>query len=302
MLKRIALTVHGAATFLLIALNTVFWVALLSPAILLRLVSFTPRLRHWCSLVLIAFASRWVEGNSLISRIMTHTQWDVEAPVNLDPHASYLVISNHRSWADIFVLQHIFKGRTPFLKFFLKKELIWVPLLGLAWWALDFPFMKRHSQQFLEKHPELRGQDMATARKHCERFKRYPVSVINFVEGTRFSIGKRLSQNSPFQNLLKPRAGGIAFVLAAMGDGLSGILDVTMVYPDNETDVLIWQMLQGQIPRIVVRVCLLPVPENVVGKDYLTDGDFRERIQNWLNRIWQDKDMLIDSILSDREA
>ncbi len=55
----------------------------------------------------------------------------------------YLVSSNHQSWVDILVLQRIFHGRIPFLKFFLKQELIWVPVIGLAWWALDFPFMKR---------------------------------------------------------------------------------------------------------------------------------------------------------------
>jgi 1-acyl-sn-glycerol-3-phosphate acyltransferase len=233
---------------------------------------------------------------------MTPTQWDIDVPANLNPQASYLVISNHRSWTDIFVLQHVFKGRIPFLKFFLKKELIWIPLLGLAWWALDFPFMKRYSQQFIERHPELRGQDMVTTRKHCNRFRRYPVSVANFVEGTRFSAGKHASQNSPFQHLLKPRAGGVAFVLAAMGDCFSGILDVTIVYPENDSGALIWQLFQGKIHRIVVRAHLLPVPEDVIGKDYLADGDFRERIQNWLKRIWQDKDMLIDRMLGVRVA
>jgi hypothetical protein len=126
--------------------------------------------------------------------------------------------------------------------------------------------------------------------------------VINFVEGTRFSSSKHLSQSSPFQNLLRPRAGGVAFVFGAMGDGLSGILDVTIVYPDNDPDALIWQLMQGKIPRIIVRVRLLPVPEDVAGKDYWEDSDFKERMQNWVNRIWQDKDMLINRILSARRA
>jgi 1-acyl-sn-glycerol-3-phosphate acyltransferase len=292
----------GVITFLLVAFNTVFWVAFFIPVILLKFIVFAPQFRHRCSRVLTAFASQWVNCNSLILQIMQNSEWDIEGPADLNPHASYLVISNHRSWADIVVLQHIFRNKIPFLKFFLKKELIWVPFLGLAWWALDFPFMKRYSRRFLEKHPELRGQDMATTRKQCEKFKRSPVSVINFVEGTRFSSSKHLSQNSPFQNLLRPRAGGVAFVLAAMGDSLSGILDVTIVYPDNAPDALIWQLLQGKIPRIVARVRLVPVLEDVAGKDYLADSDFKERMQNWVNRVWQDKDMLINSILSARGA
>lgn len=290
----------GVVAFLLIAFNTVFWVGFFIPVILLRFIAFSPRFRLRCSGVLTSFASQWVNGNSLILRITQNMHWDIETPVDLIRHASYLVISNHRSWTDIFVLQHVFRGKIPFLKFFLKKELIWVPFLGLAWWALDFPFMKRYSRRFLEKHPELRGQDMATARKHCERFKSAPVAVMNFVEGTRFTPAKRLAQASPFQNLLKPRAGGVAFVLAAMGDGLSGVLDVTIVYPDNTANARLWQLLQGKIPRIMVRARLLPVPEDVVGKDYLADDDFRERMQAWSNRIWQDKDALINSLLSVR--
>jgi hypothetical protein len=94
----------------------------------------------------------------------------------------------------------------------------------------------------------------------------------------------------------------VAFVLAAMGDTLSGILDVTTIYPDNDPQALIWQLLQGKIPRIVVRVRLLPVPQDVVGKDYFTDEDFRNRVQEWVNRIWLEKDVLISRFLNFREA
>ena len=302
MLKFLPSPLLGVISFLLVLFNTVFWVTLFTPVILLRFIFFAPQFRDLCSQVLTAFAAQWVNCNSFILHIMQDIEWDIEGPANLNSHASYLVVSNHRSWTDIVVLQHVFRDKIPFLKFFLKKELMWIPFLGLAWWALDFPFMKRYSRRFLEKHPELRGQDMATTRKHCEKFKRSPVSVINFVEGTRFSSSKHLSQNSPFQNLLRPRAGGVAFVFGAMGDGLSGILDVTIVYPDNDPDALIWKLLQGKIPRIIVRVRLLPVPEGVAGKDYWEDSDFRERVQNWVNRIWQDKDMLINRILSDRRV
>ncbi|MEZ4565573.1 MAG: 1-acyl-sn-glycerol-3-phosphate acyltransferase [Desulfobacterales bacterium] len=49
-------------------------------------------------------------------------RWDVQGLEGFSTDDSYLVISNHRSWTDIFVLQHIFNHRIPFLKFFLKKE------------------------------------------------------------------------------------------------------------------------------------------------------------------------------------
>ena len=108
----------------------------------------------------------------------------------------------------------------PFLKFFLKKELIWVPILGIAWWALDFPFMKRYSAAVLKKRPHLRGKDIEITRQACKKFKSLPVSIMNFVEGTRFTREKHDKQKSPFTHLLKPKAGGIGFVLSTMGEQL----------------------------------------------------------------------------------
>jgi len=294
MLQFLPPPIVGTIAFSLIAVNTVFWVALFIPVVAARLVVASSRFRQRCSAVLIAFAWRWVGVNSWILKITQNMQWDLEVPADLDPGRSYLVVSNHRSWTDIFVLQHVFRGRIPFLKFFLKKELIWVPFLGLAWWALDFPFMQRHSRAYLEKHPELRGQDMDTTRRHCEQFRHSPVSVLNFLEGTRFTPGKHLAQGSPFAHLLKPRAGGVAFVLAAMGDALSGVLDVTIVYPESPPDAMLWRLLQGKIPRIVVRARLLPLPADAAGRDYLGEDDFSGRMHDWVNRIWSEKDRLLD--------
>jgi 1-acyl-sn-glycerol-3-phosphate acyltransferase len=300
MLKMLPAPLLGVMSLLLVTFNTVFWVALFVPVILVKFVIFHPGVRGRCSRALTVLASRWVDCNSWILKLATDLRWDVEIPAALSAQSSYLVLSNHRSWTDIVVLQHVLRGQIPFLKFFLKKELIWVPFLGLAWWALDFPFMQRYSRQFLEKHPELRGQDLATTRRHCEKFKQSPVAVINFAEGTRFGAAKHLAQDSPFRHLLRPRAGGVGFVLAAMGDFLSGVLDVTIVYPENKPEALIWQMLQGKITRIVVRARLLSVPADTAGKDYAADPAFRERIQVWVNGIWQEKDLLIGSFSSGR--
>jgi 1-acyl-sn-glycerol-3-phosphate acyltransferase len=247
--------------------------------------------------LLIRIAMIWIEGNSAIVGMTRQIEWDVQGVEHLDPGKSYLVVSNHLSWADIFVLQHVFKRRIPFLKFFLKQELIWVPILGIAWWALDFPFLKRYSRSFLEKHPELRGKDMETTRKHCEKFKSQPVSVMNFMEGTRFDYRKHEKQKSPYRHLLSPRAGGVALILSCMGDYLSNVVDVTIVYPDKKPPVHFWDLLAGRILRIVVRVEVLPIPEKVVGMDYEADTRFRERIQQWVNQLWQAKDHRIERII-----
>jgi 1-acyl-sn-glycerol-3-phosphate acyltransferase len=187
------------------------------------------------------------------------TEWDVQGIAGLDPHNWYLVNSNHQTWADIFVLQHLFNRRIPLLKFFIKDQLKWVPVMGLAWWALDFPFMRRHSEEYLKLHPEMRGKDQAATRKACEKFALIPTSVMNFLEGTRFTPAKhQRQQQSPYRHLLKPKAGGIALALNAMGDRFRAILDVTIVYPDGAPNF--WEFLCGRLRRVIVRVQILPVP------------------------------------------
>lgn len=302
MMKLVPSLMVGGVTLLLFGLNTVWWCSVLFVFVFIKLIIPHTWIRRQISRLLILIAIIWIEGNSFIFRITHAVQWDVQGIEHLTTKKSYLVVSNHRSWSDIFVLQHVFKHRIPFLKFFLKQELIWVPLLGAAWWALDFPFLKRYSRSFLEKHPELRGKDMAATRKSCEKFKGFPVSVMNFLEGTRFTFQKHKKQNSPYRHLLVPKAGGVALVFSSMGDYLSNVIDVTIVYPENEPPVHFWDLLKGHVPAITVRVKVLPIPENVAGLNYEEDNAFREKIQLWVNQLWRDKDEQIEAVLKDYGA
>ena len=214
----------------------------------------------------------------------------------LDPDNWYLVNSNHQSWVDILVLQHLLNHRIPLLKFFIKQQLIWVPVMGLAWWALDFPFMRRHSEEFLKKHPELRGKDQETTRKACEKFALIPTSVMNFLEGTRFTPAKHARQQSPYQYLLKPKAGGLALALNAMGGKFQSILDVTIVYPDGAPTFNCF--LTGKLKRVVVRAQTLPIPKHLLHGDYANDPVFREAFAQWVQQLWRDKDSQIQQILT----
>ena len=207
----------GCLSFLGYVLNTVFFTI---PLILASLLKFVVPVRRFIVLLdkfLIGIATLWISINGLNSRVFNDIQWDVQGLAQLKKKDWYLVLSNHQSWVDILVLQKILNRKIPMLKFFLKKELIWVPFLGLAWWALDFPFMKRYSTKFLAKHPHLKGKDLDSTRKACEKFKHTPVSIMNFVEGTRFTPEKKEKQQSPYNHLLKPRAGGIAFCSGVYG-------------------------------------------------------------------------------------
>jgi 1-acyl-sn-glycerol-3-phosphate acyltransferase len=212
----------------------------------------------------------------------------------------YLVNCNHQSWVDIFVLQRTLNGRIPILKFFLKQELIYVPVIGLAWWALDFPFMKRHGKADLRKNPALRQQDRETTRRACEKFALVPTSVMNFAEGTRFTEQKRKSQSSPYRHLLKPKAGALALALHAMGEKFQSLIDVTIVYPDGIPSF--WDFLCGRTPRIVLRARQRPIPRELSVGDYEGDSVFRGSFHRWLAEMWEEKDAEIEGLLADRTA
>jgi hypothetical protein len=215
--------------------------------------------------------------------------WDVQGLEGLDPRGWYLCRSNHQSWVDILVLQRVFHGRIPFLKFFLKQELIWVPVIGLAWWALDFPFMKRG------KGSGARSADLATTRAACEKFKRIPTSVINFVEGTRFTPAKHAQQQSPYRHLLKPKIGGLGMALATMGEQFGALLDVTIVYPQGTPTF--WDLLCGRVQQVVVRVQQRPIPPELLGCDPMTNKPYRQRLGAWVDGQWQEKDVLLQQWL-----
>ena len=286
---------RGSVTLGLIGLNLLFWAIPLYLFALLKLLP-SPRLRLTCDRILVQLAQNWISGNQLILSMTQRVVWDVQGVDALQRNDWYLVLCNHQSWVDILVLQGVFNRRIPFLKFFLKKELIWVPVLGLAWWALDFPFMQRHSREYLARHPEARGQDLEVTRRACEHFSAMPTSVMNFVEGTRFTPAKRGDQDSPYRHLLKPRAGGTAFVLGAMGEILHRIVDVTIVYPGGAPSL--WELCCGRVRRIVVRVAVRDIPEWTRQGDYQEDPAFRSRLQAWLTAMWEEKNRQIGTILA----
>ncbi len=289
-------SLRGALSIILYAVNTVVCCTPLFVVALIKLVLPVKVVQTACRRVLTAIATAWIAVNNLNQKLFNGIHLDVEGIEDLDPKGWYMVVANHQSWVDILVLQNVFHRKIPFLKFFLKKELFWFPLLGQAWWALDFPFMKRYSRHFLKNHPHLIGKDLEITRRACEKFRSIPVSVMNFVEGTRFSHEKHARQRSPYNHLLRTKAGGMAFVLAAMGDKLQQIVDVTIAYPEGAATF--WDFVCGRVKEIRVRVKTLPVSSRMMG-DYLQDAQFKRDFQHWLNTLWQEKDQAMGRLLTD---
>ena len=279
----------------LIALNTLLHVPPLVLLALVKAIVPSDRLRRGFNPLLTGLAESWIAVNTAMIDAFTRTRFQIDLPAGLRRDGHYLVLANHQSWVDIVVLQKAFNRKIPLLRFFLKRSLFWVPVLGLAWWALDFPFMGRYSRQQIARNPELGRKDMQTTRKACEKFADIPVSVMNFVEGTRMTAAKHASQQSPYQHLLKPKSGGVAFVLDAMGSGLQSIVDVTLVYPGGRPSMI--DLIGNRVPEVRMVVRERPIPAELAAGDYQGDREFRVRFQRWMNQLWEEKDSQISQLL-----
>ncbi|MED5468356.1 MAG: acyltransferase, partial [Pseudomonadota bacterium] len=253
--------------------------------------------RKACTIVLNAIAWYWIGFNNTLMNLLHRVEWEVRGAEELSKEHWYFVTCNHQSWADIPAIQYVLNSKIPLLKFFLKKQLIWVPLLGVAWWALDFPFMHRHTKEQIAKRPELKGKDIEATKAACEKFRYTPVTIFNFMEGTRFTPEKHQRQNSPYKHLLKPRAGGTAFVFGAMGEMIHTMLDVTIVYPGGRPGI--WDYLCGRVRKIVIDIRTREVPERFLGMDYENNREVRVDFQRWVSEIWAEKDQRIETLLAE---
>ena len=240
----------------------------------------------------------WVSGNRWVFGWLNPTPISVQGLEGLGRDQWVLVLANHQSWTDILLLQNTLRPHLPPLKFFTKRELLWLPFLGQAMWALDFPFMHRYSPAYLERHPEKRGKDLETTRRACAHFRHTPTAVINFVEGTRWTPEKHAAQGSPYPGLLKPRAGGTGFVLSALGDQLDRYVDVTLCYHTARPNF--WRYLCGRLGPVDVIIEQGPLPEALRGGDYGEDPAFREAVKTWLDERWQRKAVLLENVTEDR--
>lgn len=278
-LKLIASAVFFAAI-------TVISFCLMLPFIVLKLLPVRA-LRVLCSRAITTVADGWCIASQWWIDCINPVQWRVQLPEGLDRQNWYLVIGNHQSWVDILVLQKVFTRRVPFLKFFIKQQLIYVPLLGIVWWAMDFPFMRRSGGENTKK-------DLEAARKACEKFRILPTSVINFVEGSRFTQAKHRESKSPYTHLLPPKAAGVAVTLESMGPLFASLLDVTIAYPRGVPSFA--DVMAGRLQEVVVQVRALPLPAELLPQEGLPPAS-RTRVQRWLNGLWQEKDAELTRML-----
>ena len=242
--------------------------------------------------------SAWTVVNGFFMRCCVRKKWNVIGPDVSDLNHNYIVICNHQSWVDIGVLTSLFSRKLPMFRFFMKKELLWgLPFASWACYILGFPFLSRVKKSKLLKKSSLRNKDLSSTKRACMRLRKMNSTLVSFSEGTRFSIKKKSTQQSAYQYLLKPKAGGLAIVLKELGADLKGVVNATIVYAGAKPTA--WNFLRGEISDIIVRYEIIPAESIIVG-DYKNTND-KKAFQNWLNKLWFDKDHLIGELIEEQQ-
>lgn len=281
-----------AAIFALIVSTTLCFI----PILFVGLLKLFPN-KNWqslCTRCVDKIATFWCGINNLYVAKAQKIHWEISGLNNLTPKDWYLVVANHQSWLDIVILQRLFNRKIPVLKFFIEDQLKWIPLLGFSWWAMGCPFMKRYSKEYLAKNPHKQGKDIISTRKAIETFKRTPASIMNFVEGTRFTKVKKEQQQSPYNYLLKPKAGGISFIINSMGQQIKSLIDVTIVYAEKNHSL--WDFLCKRVKKVKIIIRQLPIPAQFTSANLINDFQAQNAFKEWLNEQWAIKDNLIASL------
>lgn len=252
--------------------------------------------RRFCTKILHGITALWIDFNNFFISYTKPAQLEISGIEAIQPSNWHLIVANHQSWLDIVLLQYALNRptRIPILMFFIKNSLKWVPLLGFAWWAMGYPFMKRHSKDYLARNPHKKGEDLKSTLKAIERFKKMPASIVSFVEGTRFTTHKKMQQQSSYQHLLKPKAGGISFVIGAMHKEIDSLLDVTISYSNKKCSI--WDFFCHRLDRIKIQIRQIPIPNEFRHTALLECDDLQAEFRTWLNEKWLEKDQLIQML------
>ena len=226
-------------------------------------------------------------------RILHKLEWDFQIPQDVNTETWYVAMSNHQSWADIFILLAAGHKKIPLIKFFMKKELQWIPIIYLVHKTIDMPFLNRHSRAQILANPELKRVDYENAKKAAKRFSRNPSSAFSFAEGTRFTSEKHSEQESPYYNLLKPKVGALAIALSGMPQ-VNTLIDFTVVYATQKRST--WDFLCGDLSKAKVVAKTYALPKNLKNRSFEEEDDYRKSFQAFVDEIWLEKQQTIKGL------
>ena len=285
----------GSLSAAFITLNTAVVCVLLYPMALLRLL-LTGTWRSALTQRMDLIIDLWVSANKGLIRALRLIDIEVEWPPEpLGRHRWYMVVSNHQTWTDIILLQSVLRPALPPLKFFTKRELIWLPLVGLAMKLLGFPYVRRARQPGGDHSAASAAKDRDAINAACTVFRNHPTAVLSFLEGTRFTPAKRDARNSRFQHLLNPKFGGLSAVLSGLADQLDTLIDVTIHYPGDPPGF--WDFLQGKCPCARMRVDAHRLTDGTRGPDPAAQ---RGQVGAFIEELWREKDARLGEAEAER--
>ena len=280
----------GIMSITILVLNTFILSCLLIPLGIIKFFLPITTLKVLFTKFIIKVGELWIFTNKIWVKALHNPKWQIIGKENIKSDGWTIATSNHQSFADIFLLQDITNRKMPMLKFFMKYVLIYVPVIGLSWWALDMPFLKRYTKKQLENNPELHGKDVREMKRALKHYALYPVTVFSFAEGTRFTIKKNLHQKSPFKNLLKPKEGGLATALSLVNE-IDSLIDFTIKFDTKKRSF--WDYLCGRMNSVKVIIREIKIPAKFLNIDLLENKILRSEFKDWLHDIWNEKDTLI---------
>ncbi|MDB4042671.1 acetyltransferase [Gammaproteobacteria bacterium] len=282
----------GILTFFAILIILTFAVTLLTTVNIPRIIP-NKNLKVLLGSLSNTMGSATVASITAALRILHKLEWDFQIPEDVNTDTWYIAMSNHQSWADIFILLAAGHKKIPLLKFFMKKELQWIPIIYLVHKTIDMPFLNRHSRAQIQANPELKKIDFENAKIAAKRFSRNPSTAFSFAEGTRFTLQKHAAQESPYSNLLKPKVGALAIALSGMPQ-VNTLVDFTVMYSSEKRST--WDFLCGDLSKAKVVAKTYALPENLKNRSFEEEHDFRKSFQIFVDAIWLEKQQTIKDL------
>ena len=71
------------------------------------------------------------------------------------------------------------------------------------------------------------------------------------------------------------------------------MVNMTIFYPGEQG---FFRLFSGRVKKIVVRIEVILIPPEFLGKDYASDESFRTEFQAWVSELWEKKDELLQQL------
>lgn len=211
------------------------------------------------------------------------------------PNEAALVVCNHRSWLDTIILYSLARQVRMHgdVKFLAKRSLLAFPVFGFAGWILDVTiFIKRQSSSAGRRMGKM-FSSLTDPRRD-----RLPYWLINYLEGTRFTVKKRndalvFAKKRDLKHLhhvLQPRTKGFIATVHALRGNAQVVYDVTIGYNEDNFHEISpsfneMYFTPSRTDRII-HVHQRRIPLSTVPHD-------EEELRKWIYTLYEQKDELL---------